>query len=57
MVTMVLGNLEISDGIIASIMYILQHQTIIGLRTAMKLKVYGYKNYWVLTIDNTGNLL
>ena len=57
MVTMVLGNLEISDGIIASIMYILQHQTIIGLRTDMKLKVYGYKNNWVLTIDNTGNLL
>ena len=57
MVTMVLGNLEISDGIIASIMYILQHQTIIGLQRAMKLKVYGYKNYWVLTIDNTGNLL
>ena len=57
MVTTVLGNLEISDGIIASIMYILQHQTIIGLRTDTKLKVYGYKNYWVLTNDNTGNLL
>ena len=57
MVTTVLGNLEISDGIIASIMYILQHQTIIGLQTDMKLKVYGYNNNWVLTIDNTGNLL